>query len=56
MFNPKSPLALKYNVAKAPDVVIIKTATGDWHTGVESLELILDSMEKADQILVEEQK
>jgi hypothetical protein len=35
---------------------MIKRATGDWHTGVESLELILDSMEKADQILVEEQK
>jgi len=56
LYNKQSPLAMKYGILSAPEIVTIKSKTGDWSSGADSLALILDSMEKQDMIEVEHQR
>lgn len=45
VYQPTNPLAQKYGILSAPDVVVIKIIKGDWTSGIDSLNLILESME-----------
>jgi len=39
-------VAKNYGVTKAPDIVLIKIKNKEWTTGINSLNLVLETIEK----------
>lgn len=56
-FSAESALAKKFTITQAPDIVVMKTAANtqkDWTSGLDSLMLILQTIEAEEEIKLKE--
>lgn len=53
-FNPDAPLSLKFGIEEAPDIVLFKGKKSNWVSGLDSLMLVLETIEKEQEIRLDE--